>query len=152
MFLRGQYDEKKKCLKAHDYTCLCGQLEWHVENTVIFFHGVYLWPRSLFPCRGVFVLAAALRQYVLPPRCSASLYDPTDDEWMFESQGKLPGVCAVTTPFRVSKDFFLSWLSFSPPPHSSPSPCVAVFLCISLALTFNPHSTDLLLCPTAIGR
>lgn len=40
---------------------------------------------SLSPCRRVFVLAATVWQYVLPPRSSASLYDPTDDEWMFES-------------------------------------------------------------------
>lgn len=39
----------------------------------------------LCPCRGVLLLAATLWQHVLPPRSSASLYDPTDDEWMFES-------------------------------------------------------------------
>lgn len=43
----------------------------------------------LCPCRGGFLLAATLRQHVLPPRSSASLYDPTDDEWMSESEGKL---------------------------------------------------------------
>lgn len=47
---------------------------------------------SLCPCRGVLVLAAALWQYVLPPRSSASLYDPADDEWMSESEGKPAGV------------------------------------------------------------
>lgn len=36
-------------------------------------------------CRRVLLLAAALWQHVLPPRCSALLHDPADDERMFES-------------------------------------------------------------------
>lgn len=37
------------------------------------------------PCRRMLLLAATLWQHVLPPGSSASLYDSTDDEWMFES-------------------------------------------------------------------
>lgn len=56
------------------------------------------------------ILAAALRQYVLPPCSSASLYDPTDDEWMFESHGKLEGACVCAA--MIWDDYCLfSWLS-----------------------------------------
>lgn len=76
----------------------------------------------LSPCRRVFVLAAALRQYVLPPRSSASLYDPTDDEWMSESKGNLAGVSTDSTDllwliFRLSFSstffFFFLWCHLS---------------------------------------
>lgn len=38
--------------------------------------------------RGVLLLAAALRQHVLPPRGSAPLHDPADDERLLKSEGK----------------------------------------------------------------
>lgn len=38
--------------------------------------------------RGVLLLAAALRQHVLPPGSPASLHEPADDERLFKSEGK----------------------------------------------------------------
>lgn len=56
------------------------------EYFYLFIDSVYFFPIHLLPpCRRVFVLAATLWQYVLPPRSSASLYDPTDDERVLES-------------------------------------------------------------------
>lgn len=39
-------------------------------------------------CRRVLLLAASVRQHVLPPGCSACLHDPADDGRTLESEGK----------------------------------------------------------------
>lgn len=68
--------------------CLC--LSCGMPSGMFFFQ---LFLNGLYFCyfcsrRGVFLLAAALRQHVLPPRGSASLHDPADDERLFKSEGK----------------------------------------------------------------
>lgn len=75
--------------------CVCVNVTYHA-GIFSFIYSIYFCPSvSLSARRRVFVLAAALWQYVLPPRSSASLYDPADDEWRFESEGKLAGVHAA---------------------------------------------------------
>lgn len=60
--------------------------------------------------RGVLLLAAALRQHVLPPGSSAPLHEPADDERLFESEGKY----TQAFNFPVASSVSLSLLFFSP--------------------------------------
>ena len=109
---------RKKCVVC---VCVCVNTECYV-GIFLFINTVYFClSASLSPCRRVLLLAAALWQYVLPPCSAASLYDPTDDEWMFESKGKLAGVRGGdgwSIPLEVS--IFFGWspglfMSFSAP-------------------------------------
>lgn len=57
-------------------------------------------------------MAAALRQHVLPPRGSASLHDPADDERLFKSEGKYTLVQLSLLSHLVASSglSFLRWL------------------------------------------
>lgn len=122
LFWRGSAvrHEEKVC-GCTSVVCVC---VWILNATWEYFYLlmlVFFARPPLSPCRRVLLLAAALWQYVLPPCSSASLYDPADDEWMFESKGKLAGVCGGdewSTPLEVSIVFGCSpglFLPFSPP-------------------------------------
>lgn len=61
-------------------------------------------------CRRVLLLAAAVRQHVLPPRRSASLHDPADDERTLESQGKWAWLARSWHRFRPPINIYhLMW-------------------------------------------
>lgn len=68
---------------------MCGRLVglYHIrgEKWMLMWSILLINAACLCLCRRVLLLAAAVWQHVLPPRRSASLHDPADDERMFES-------------------------------------------------------------------
>lgn len=96
-----------------------------------------IFPIYLSVRRRVLVLAATLWQHVLPPRRSAPLHDPADDEWVFESQGKFVCMCVRGLPQGLSLALgfcFDVLLPFPPPPFLLMFPFL--FLCVSFMLFF----------------
>lgn len=116
---------RMRCVFVRVYTlCVCAWMLYIMrEYFHLFIVFIFAHP-SLSARRRVFVLAAALWQYVLPPRSSASLYDPADDEWRFESEGKLAGVHAAqiwTIPLRAPLGILAFFLTYFKCAHISVS-------------------------------